>query len=92
MKRIQWTALALLSLSLSLSLSLAGCGGGHDSVTLNMPQTAPGAFDEVPASAKATAAGYTAFAAGLRKSETALPLDISQTTPPTSETEAPQPI
>ena len=50
MKRITrhtWTAVALLS------LGLAGCGGS-DSVTLNEPQIPPGAFDEVPASAKAS--------------------------------------
>lgn len=86
MKRIQRHHVAALAL---LSLTLEGCGGGN-SVTLNSPQNPPGAFDEVPASAKATSAGYTRFAAGLVKSETAPPLDISQTTPPTSETEAPQ--
>jgi hypothetical protein len=89
MKRIQLHQGAALAL---LSLSLTGCGGGSDSITLNSPQNPPGAFDEVPAAAKATSAGYTAFAAGLRNSETALPLDISQTQPPTSETEAPQAI
>jgi hypothetical protein len=74
-----------------LTLSLAGCGGS-ESITLNSPQNPPGAFDEVPAAAKASATGYTNFAAGLRKSETAAGLDINQTTPPTSETEAPQAI
>ena len=86
MKRMQWMTLALASLTLS------ACGGGHDSVSLNEPPSQPGAFDEVPAAAKASADGYTTFAAGLRKSETAAPLDISQTKPPTSETEAPLPI
>jgi hypothetical protein len=84
-QRTHWAALALLS------LALTGCGGS-DSTTINEPQNPPGAFDEVPASAKASATGYTTFAAGLRKSETAAGLDINQTTPPTSETEAPQPV
>jgi|GEM_PF-6163887 len=89
MKRIQHLAWAVLTV---LSLGLAGCGGGSDSITLNSPQNPPGAFDEVPAAAKASPAGYTTFASGLRQTETALPLDISQTQPPTSETEAPLPI
>ena len=81
--RHHWAALALLSLGLS------ACGGNSDSTTLNEPQNPPGAFDEVPAAAKASASGYTTFASGLVKSETAVGVNISQTTPPTSETEAP---
>lgn len=88
MKPYPWTTLA----ALSLSLALTACGGGNDSVTLNEPQSQPGAFDEVPAAAKASSTGYTTFASGLRKSETAPPVDVSKTQPPTSETEAPLPI
>jgi hypothetical protein len=79
LKRRHWAALALLT------LSLAGCGGSDG---ISSPD--PVATDDVPASAKISATGYTQFAAGLTKSETATGLDISQTTPPTSETEAPQ--
>ncbi len=86
LKRMHWAALALLT------LGLTGCGGGSDSSSINDPQNPPVAFDEVPAAAKASAAGYTTFAAGLRKSETAVGLDINQTKPPTTETEAPLPI
>ena len=86
MKPLHWMTLAFAG------LALTACGGGHDSSAVNDPPATPAAFDEVPASAKASAAGYTSFAAGLRKSETDRPLDISQTTPPTSETAAPQPI
>lgn len=79
LERRHWVALALVS------LSLTGCGGSD---SISTPD--PIATDAVPASAKVSASGYTQFAAGLVKSETATGLDISQTTPPTSETEAPQ--
>ncbi len=79
LERRHWVALALAS------LSLTGCGGSD---SISSPD--PVATDAVPASAKISAAGYTQFAAGLTKSETTAGLDISQTTPPTSETEAPQ--
>lgn len=78
-KRRLWAALALLS------LSLTACGGSDG---ISSPD--PAASDDVPASAKISAAGYTQFAAGLVKSETAVGLNINQTTPPTSETAAPQ--
>jgi hypothetical protein len=79
LKRWHWAALALAT------LSLTACGGS-DGDSMQEPV----ATDQVPASAKISATGYTQFAAGLPKSETAAGLDISQTTPPTSETEAPQ--
>ncbi len=78
--RRHWAALALVT------LSLTACGGGSDGIS----SPDPVAMDEVPASAKISAAGYTQFAAGLPKSETAAGLNVSQTTPPTSETAAPQ--
>ena len=80
-----------LTLTLAaLTLGLAACGDN--------PQDAPPApvtptsADDVPASATASAQAYTSFAESLPKSDTAQPLNVSKTTPPTSETAAPQPL
>ncbi len=48
--------------------------------------------NEVPASATATTSAYAQYAGSLPKSETQEPLDVRKVTPPTSETEEPQPI
>ena len=72
----------------ALTLGLAACGDNPQ----DMPSTPvpPASADDVPASATQSPQAYTSFAASLPKSETAKPLDISKTTPPTSETAAPQ--
>ena len=78
-----------LTLTLAaLAIGLAGCGGGGSQETPVMPAAA----DDVPSSASASAGAYTSFAATLASSETARPLDVSKTKPPTSETAAPSPL
>ena len=78
-----------LTLALAaLAAGLAGCGGGSSEETPVMPA----ATDDVPTSATASAGAYTSFAAALSSSDTAKPLDISKTRPPTSETAAPMPL
>jgi|CXWL01.1.fsa_nt_gi hypothetical protein len=52
----------------------------------------PQAGNEVPASATATTLAYAQYAGSLPKTETQQPLDVRKVTPPTSETEEPQPI
>jgi hypothetical protein len=84
MKPMKRTSAVVLVL---LTLGLAACGGGDDGWTPD-PAT-PSASDDVPASATASSQAYVSFAASLPKSETGLGLDISKTTPPTSETAAP---
>ena len=80
-----------LTLTLAaLTLGLAACGDNTQDAP-PAPVT-PTSGDEVPASATASDKAYTSFAASLPKSETAQPLNISKTTPPTSETDLPQPL
>ncbi len=68
------------------TLLLAACG---DSPQADMSEPPPAATREVPASATASPAAYTQFAATLPKSESDEPLDVRKVTPPTSESEAP---
>jgi hypothetical protein len=70
----------------AMTFGLAACGDN--------PQAAPppvaSSGDDVPQSATVSPQAYQSYVASLPKSETAKPLDISKTTPPTSETAAPQ--
>lgn len=60
---------------------MAGCGDGpYEPEAAATPQT-------VPASATASTASYTAFAASLAITETGEPLSVDGVTPPTSESE-----
>lgn len=72
-------------LAAAAALLLAACGDNPS----DAPETPPPAGNEVPASATASPSAYSQYAASLRPSETAAPLDVSHVTPPTSETEAP---
>jgi hypothetical protein len=68
------------------SVGLAACGGGGDGGYEEGPLAQP---NQVPASATVSTTSYRQFAASLRNSETALPLDVSTVGyPPTSENEA----
>ena len=69
-----------------LALALAGCGGSSYDPGPMTPS------NEVPASATASPAAYTTYAASLKASETADPVDVNSAKPPTSETELPLPI
>ncbi len=82
LNRSRWAAAGVL-----ISLGLTACGGSD-----NGSAEDPVAANQVPASAQASASAYTRFAAGLSPNETGVGLDVNQTTPPTSETEAPQAI
>jgi hypothetical protein len=74
----------------ALTLGLAACG---DSPPDAPPAPVmPASADDVPVKATASSMAYTSFAASLPNSDTAQPLNISQTVPPTSETETPQPL
>ena len=75
------TSLALLAL---VSL-LAACGD-------NPEAAAPTASNRVPASATASTAAWSQFAASLPASESQDPLDVNELTAPTSESDAPQAI
>ena len=76
------------TLAISAAALLAGCGGGGSSEFTPLPA----ASNEVPASATASTSAYAQYVASLVASETAMPLDVSKVSPPTSETESPQPI
>jgi hypothetical protein len=72
---------------LGLCALLAACG--------DSPETAeppPAAANEVPASATTSSRAYAAYAGSLVASDTREPLDVNKVTPPTSETESPEPI
>ena len=72
-------------LAAAAALLLAACGDDP----ADAPETPPPAGNAVPASATVSPAAYSQYAGSLATSETAAPLDVSQVTPPTSETEAP---
>ena len=68
-----------------LLLSLAACGGGS-----NSPEPVPpAAANEVPASATASVAAYSAYAGSMLPDESAAPLGMAKVTAPTSETDEP---
>jgi ABC-type glycerol-3-phosphate transport system substrate-binding protein len=74
--------------ALAAAALLAACGGGS-----SHEMAGPSDADEVPASATASPGAYTQFAASLQPSETGEPLEMRKvTTPPTSETDLPQPL
>ena len=78
-------ALALLA----TTALLGGCWDDDDDVV----QEPPAALNEVPDSALASSAAYTAYVGSLALSDTAPPVDIGKiTTAPSSETEPPAPI
>lgn len=82
MRTLHTTLLALASAAL-----LAACGGGDSE-----PAAQPAVADKVPASAAASVAAYTQFAASLRRSETWPPLTMEGIVAPTSETALPLPV
>lgn len=67
------------------ALLLAACGDDP----AEAPAMPPPASNTVPPSATASPTAYAQFAASLQPSDTAAPLDVSNVTPPTSETAAP---
>lgn len=73
--------------------ALAACGGGgmDDAPPPVQPSAPPG--DAVPASASQSIGGYIGYLTQLVKVQldTAQPVDVSQVTPPTSETAGPLP-
>ena len=68
------------------AVALTACGGNDDD-QVSFP-TLPPSGDDVPTSAKASTLAYTNYVGSLAKSETAVGLNVNQTTPPTSETDA----
>ncbi len=62
---------------------LAACG---DTFQVDYP---PEELTEIPASATASTAAYTQFAASLAITDTGSPLGVNSATPPTSETDLP---
>ena len=76
-----------------LALGLSACGGGGDSNSLPPPMPPPPTAS-VPASASATVAGWIAYLEALVASpaDTLEPVDVSQVTPPTSDTTEPAPV
>jgi hypothetical protein len=75
-----------LCAALTTSLVLVACG---DNPSEAVPPPVVNS-NEVPSSAMASAQAYTSFAGSLQKSDTGQPLGLQSTSPPTSETEAPQ--
>jgi hypothetical protein len=76
-------------LAAGAALVLAACSDSPSGVVPSAPQAA---INAVPPSATASPASYSQFAGSLAKTETGLPLDVSQVVAPTSETEAPIPV
>ncbi len=72
-------------LALAAGALLAACGDSPPSA-----ETTPPASNEVPASATASTAAWSQYAASLSASETKEPLDVNKVSAPTSETESPQ--
>jgi hypothetical protein len=83
--------LQLMMLAAAASFALAGCGG-DDYDPKAAADAAAIAANKVPPSATDSVAAYTAYVESLPKSETAVPVDVSAVTPPTSETAAPLPL
>jgi hypothetical protein len=72
--------------ALFASAVLVACGSDGDTPVANTPPT------EVPASATASTTAFVTFTGSLAPTETGLPLSLTSVMPPTSETEAPQPV
>lgn len=66
---------------------LSACGGSSSDATVEVP--APVAETTVPASATASPQALSSYLAGLTSHDTAEPLDIENTQPPTTETDEP---
>lgn len=80
--------LQTLALLAATGLALVACG---DSPTAELPGTPP-ATQTVPASAQASTLAWTGYTAALPASDSADPVDVNTATPPTSDTEEPQPV
>ncbi len=76
-----------------LSVGLAACGGGDASPPVTPPVTPP-ATAAVPASASQSVDGFIAYLQLLvvAVADTLEPVDVSQVTPPVSDTTEPTPI
>lgn len=75
-----------LSLALLATLALAACGGGDDDAPTEVVADDPG---QVPDSAAATAAAFSAYVARLPASDSANPLALTGLVPPVSDTDEP---
>jgi hypothetical protein len=81
----------LPAMTLIAAAMLSACSGGAGTGTPAAP-AAPAAANEVPASATASPSAWTQYTGSLARSETDEPKSVQQLTPPTSETDQPQPI
>jgi hypothetical protein len=81
----------LICTALALAGVLAGCGGGDDG---NVDDTAMAedATGKVPPSATASILAFVGFVGRQAPADQAEPLSLEGATPPTSETEEPQPL
>jgi hypothetical protein len=75
-----------LSLALLAALALAACGGSDDDAPTAVVADNPG---QVPTSATASAAAFSAYVAGLPASDSADPLALTGLVPPVSDTDEP---
>jgi hypothetical protein len=79
-----------LTCVLAAVAALAACS---DNPSADPPAPPPPAGNEIPASALASPAAITSWAASLQKSESGEPVDVNKAGRlPTSETEAPLPL
>lgn len=64
-------------------LVLAACGGGTNPEAMQV--------SELPLAVTLSSAEFSRYAAGLPPSDSAEPIDVSRLTPPTSDTDEPEP-
>ena len=69
------------------TMGLTACHDDNDDGTT--AATPPDTLIQVPSSATVSTTAYKEYAQSLVKSETALPVDVNNVRPPTSEIEAP---
>jgi hypothetical protein len=81
----------LICAALALAGVLAGCGGGDDG-NFDDTATAEDATGKVPPSAMASIQAFVGFVGQQSPADQAEPLSLEGATPPTSETEEPQPV
>ena len=76
-----------LTLALLAALALSACGGSDES-NADVPVVANDS-GQVPASATASAAAFSTYAAGLLASDSTEPMALEGMTPPVSDTDEP---
>jgi hypothetical protein len=79
----------LICAALAAAGVLAGCGGGGEADDTAMSEDATG---RVPSSATASIQAFVGFVGRQAPADQAEPLSLQGATPPTSETEEPQPL